>query len=233
MQLLAAWLVGLLAIDSCFLLAAAQMAPGSMELSALVWAAILNVPIFLGALFLLQTRFRPELQEDMYYSTYINQKTNQTVSVTRDEQRLATVLGRIERVENLIQISTSQRPGPQTEDLLANLTFGINEHFVDKEDLSKMLFQMGVKSHTWFGGLKPPEDRVVSISQHVPKQTRDSILALIGKLGFTQYNLFDNQLRNRMRTSSLAPMGPATGKCRALQRDATLHERHTKCVSQP
>src|SRR5947208_2404980 len=105
MQLLAAWLVGLLAIDGCFLLAASRMAPGSTEASALVWAAILNVPLFLGALFLLQTRFRPELQEDLYYSTYISQKTNQTVSLTRDEQRLGAVMGRIERVENLIAIS--------------------------------------------------------------------------------------------------------------------------------
>ena len=95
MQLLAAWLVGLLAIDSCFLLAASRHPSGSMEAMALTWAAIANVPVFLGALFLLQTRFRPELQEDLYYSTYISQKTNQAISVSTGDQRVALILGRI------------------------------------------------------------------------------------------------------------------------------------------
>jgi hypothetical protein len=65
-QLLAAWLAGLFGIDSIFLLAASRMESGSWLALALTIAAIFNVPLFLGAVFLLQTRFRLELQEDVY-----------------------------------------------------------------------------------------------------------------------------------------------------------------------
>lgn len=193
MQLLAAWLVGLLAIDSCFLLAATQLPPGSTESAALAWAAIANVPLFLVALFLLQTKFRPELQEDLYYSTYINQKTNQEVSVSRHEQRLATVLGRIERVENLLKTASGETSDQSHANLVSGVTFGINEHFSDRQELSDKLSRMGIKRLTWFGGEKPPEGRVVSISDHLPTKTQDAVLALVEKLGFTRYTLFDNQ----------------------------------------
>ena len=190
-QLLAAWLVGLLALDGSFLVAATHMSAGSMESTALVWAAIINVPLFLGALFLLQTKFRPELQEDIYYSTYINQKTNQSISITRDEQHLSVVLGRIERIENLIEATSPQATKREDMDLLANVSFGINEHFKDREELSKKLLNMGVIRHTWFGGKEAPYQRVISISEHLPKQTRDIVLSLAEQLGFTRYNLFD------------------------------------------
>ncbi|MGQ8877948.1 hypothetical protein ACUTR7_10605 [Delftia sp. NA_296.1] len=193
-QLLAAWLVGLLAIDSCFLIAAARMESSLPSASALIWAAIFNVPLFLAALFVLQTRFRPELQEDLYYSTYINQKTNQTISVTRDEQRLATAMGQIERLEILIKESAAKNEDIKEESKLLNVIFGVNENFLDKEEISRKLLDFGVGSHTWFGVGNPPEDRVVSISQYLPRQTREAIFLIIERLGFTKYRLFDNQL---------------------------------------
>jgi hypothetical protein len=196
MQLLAAWLVGLLAIDSCFLFTATRFQMGSVESSALTWAAIINVPVFLGALFLLQTRFRPELQEDLYYSTYINQKTNQTVSVTRDEQRLALVLGRIERVENVLKVASSELLSRDHQNLLFGVNFGVNKHFSDKEELSEKLLKLGVTRHTWFGGEEMPEGRVVSVSEYLPKETQEAVLVLAESLGFTRYNLFDNQMED-------------------------------------
>lgn len=87
-QLLGAWLAGLLAIDSCFLVAAIRMPNASWHASALVIAAIGNVPLFLAAVFLLQTRFRPELQEDSYYATYLSSKTNELVRVSAPIQGL-------------------------------------------------------------------------------------------------------------------------------------------------
>lgn len=73
-QLLGAWLVGLFSINSCYLVGAANFDVNSWQSEALVLAAIINVPIFLGSVFLLQTKFRPELQEDSYYSSYLNKK---------------------------------------------------------------------------------------------------------------------------------------------------------------
>ncbi len=73
-QLLAAWLTGLIIINGSFLLTATNINSPSWAPSALVIAAIINVPIFLISLFLLQTRFRPEMQEDRFYSKYLERK---------------------------------------------------------------------------------------------------------------------------------------------------------------
>ena len=60
MQLLAAWLVGLIITNAIFLASAINFDKDSWERGALVVSAIVNVPIFLYALFILQTRFRAE-----------------------------------------------------------------------------------------------------------------------------------------------------------------------------
>lgn len=70
-QLLAAWLVGLIVVNASFLLAAQQIAKPDWASAVLVIAAVVNVPVFIGALFLLQTKFRPQIQEDSYYAQYL------------------------------------------------------------------------------------------------------------------------------------------------------------------
>ncbi|MFB2728289.1 hypothetical protein [Shewanella mangrovisoli] len=74
-QLLAAWLTGLILIDAAFLTAANTVTEPVWAKGALIIAAIINVPIFLFAIFLLQTKFRPEMQEDSFYSKYLESKT--------------------------------------------------------------------------------------------------------------------------------------------------------------
>lgn len=82
-QLLAAWLIGLIAIDGSFLAAASVISRPDWAPAFLVIAAIWNVPLFLVCLFLLQTRFRPEMQEDSYYSKYLEKRSEQTDEVVR------------------------------------------------------------------------------------------------------------------------------------------------------
>lgn len=101
-QLLAAWMVGLVITNSSFLIASIQMDANSWEKGALVVASICNVPIFLFAFFLLQTRFRAELQEDTFYSEYLSKKTSTTILV---DKNLDTKT-RLERMEN----QSSQHP---------------------------------------------------------------------------------------------------------------------------
>ena len=74
-QLLAAWLTGLIIIDGSFLTAASTLSAPSWASGLLIVAAVLNVPVFLFAIFLLQTKFRPEMQEDSFYSKYLESKT--------------------------------------------------------------------------------------------------------------------------------------------------------------
>jgi hypothetical protein len=83
---------------SCYLVGATNFDVNSWQSGALVIATILNVPIFLGAVFLLQTKFRPELQEDSYYSSYLNKKTNEPVKVPKSEFLLNELTLSIEKL---------------------------------------------------------------------------------------------------------------------------------------
>lgn len=67
-QLLAAWLTGLIVVDAAFLAAANTLLGPAWAKGMLVIAAVINVPLFLISIFLLQTKFRPEMQEDSFYS---------------------------------------------------------------------------------------------------------------------------------------------------------------------
>jgi len=73
-QLLAAWFVALIVLDGAFLTAAGVVSTPPWLPTVLVFAAILNVPLFLGCMFLLQTRFRAEMQSDEHYSEYLKDK---------------------------------------------------------------------------------------------------------------------------------------------------------------
>ena len=89
-QLLAAWFVTLIVLNGAFLTAACNIS--STWLSAfLVIAAILNVPLFLGCMFLLQTRFLAEMQSDEHYSEYLRQKnkTKTLASQVREQMDAA------------------------------------------------------------------------------------------------------------------------------------------------
>ena len=76
-QLLAAWLAGLTFVNGSFLTAAGLLHSPTWLSALLTIAAVLNVPLFIASLFLLQTKFRPEMQEDTFYSKYIERKYSQ------------------------------------------------------------------------------------------------------------------------------------------------------------
>ena len=78
-QLLAAWLVGLIFVNGTFLITAQAFNSIEWLAATLVIASVVNVPLFLIALFILQTKFRPEIQEDHYYSQYIKDKLGRNV----------------------------------------------------------------------------------------------------------------------------------------------------------
>lgn len=78
-QLLAAWLVGLILVNASFLIGAQSITRPDWGSSILVIAAVVNVPVFILALFLLQTKFRPQMQEDSYYSQYLQREKKFTL----------------------------------------------------------------------------------------------------------------------------------------------------------
>ena len=109
-QLLAAWLVGLVLVDGAFLGAANVLSSHPWLTAVLVIAAVCNVPLFLLCIFLLQTRFRPQMQEDTFYSRYlrIQQETGKRIStdaITELRQTTAASHGRLS--EGLGRLETS------------------------------------------------------------------------------------------------------------------------------
>ena len=73
-QLLAAWLAGLAIINGSFLVGAGSIHEPAWIPALLAIAAVVNVPLFILSLFLLQTKYRPEMQEDTFYSRYLERK---------------------------------------------------------------------------------------------------------------------------------------------------------------
>jgi hypothetical protein len=74
-QMLAVWMSGLVVLDGSFLTAARFLTEPAWLPPLLAISAVALVPLFLIALFLLQTKFRPQLQEDSYYSEYLERQT--------------------------------------------------------------------------------------------------------------------------------------------------------------
>lgn len=191
-QLLGAWLVGLFSIDSCFLFAAARMQPGSWESGALTTAAIVNVPLFLLAVFLLQTKFRPELQEDSYYSTYLSRKTNELINISKEDVQFAQIRQHLVELEDKISSPTSTVNLLSNSSVLSSLKIGINQFLEDRSKIGDKLSELGISSYSLFGGEEPPERRVVAISERLPKDVVTSIIQFAKELGFTGYSFIDN-----------------------------------------
>ena len=191
-QLLGAWLVGLLSISSSFLVAATNMPSNSWESSALVIAAILNVPIFLGAVFLLQTKFRPELQEDSYYSTYLSQKTNKPITINKRETHFYELEKKLEHIELKLEKSISQKSNDFT--IKENFFISINKNLDDYEKIKEKLISEGILRISNFGlNNKKPSQGVVAISEYLSKEETNEAIKLVKDLGFKHYSFFNNQ----------------------------------------
>lgn len=202
-QLLGAWLAGLFTVNSSFLFAATRMEGGSFESIVLVIASILNVPIFLAAVFLLQTKFRPELQEDHYYSTYLSQKTNEELKVPRSDVQLKEVLQKLNDLEGRAPGEDSKHSGDEVLDL----DIGINKNLPDFDEIRKALSDQGVFSCTNFGSDELPRMRTVAIDHRVSKGARRQVLEAARKLGFSHWSYFDKFMEETQEDVLLGAYG--------------------------
>lgn len=73
-QLVAAILIALFAVASLFLAAARAFESPTWLRPLLVIAAVATVPVFILFVFVLQTRFRAEMQEDAFYARHLNRR---------------------------------------------------------------------------------------------------------------------------------------------------------------
>lgn len=130
-QLLAAWLVGLILINGTFLGAAKVIINPDWAAGALVVASIINVPIFLILIFFLQTKFRAELQEDTYYSKHLEKVTGQLKDTPSKDEYFLREIRSIQSSNN----NQFQSLNQNLEDLSKTLT----QHSISDELTEKLL----------------------------------------------------------------------------------------------
>lgn len=103
-QLLAVWLAGLVILVGAFLSAAKQIEQPPWLGPTLGIAAICFVPLFLILIFFLQTRFRPQLQEDSYYSRYLELefRSRGQIELTQEVEDRANIEKEAASINNII-----------------------------------------------------------------------------------------------------------------------------------
>lgn len=177
-QLLAAWLVGLVLVDGAFLGAATQLTEPDWAAGALTVAAIVNVPLFLAFLFLMQTRFRPEMQEDTFYARYLERKSAET-------QQIEMV-----RIDDTVARVPSPLPKPRFKRKSTGLKKGlvkINDLIPGFQTIVRELAASGVSFEDTFGstsvGQTPPSPLLVSMGIDADVETFQEIARVMDRHG--------------------------------------------------
>jgi hypothetical protein len=146
-QLLAAWLVGLILVNASFLLAAQQVSKPEWASGLLIIAAVANIPIFIGALFLLQTKFRPQMQEDSYYSQYL-QREKQFTSEPRPSAAEVAEKEVVEASEKIVQSLGAVAKGKE-QPIAEILRKSQHDLLVMKHGRTRTLAELYVSPQTW------------------------------------------------------------------------------------
>ncbi|WP_429156717.1 hypothetical protein [Aeromonas veronii] len=147
-QLLAAWFVALIVVNGSYLAAAQVIVHPTWAAGLLVIAAVLNVPIFIGSLFILQTKFRPQLQEDSYYSEYLNKYSQSPLVKPEfishkdlDQERRKTAAAIIEAI--------NKSNGSKEEKVIEVLQSSYVDELVARFGGSRSLSEMFKSPNTW------------------------------------------------------------------------------------
>jgi hypothetical protein len=180
-QLLAAWLLGLIMVNGAFLIAAGSIEKPDWVVGALVIASIINVPVFLVSIFLLQTKFRPEMQEDSFYSQYLESKTGNTErEVTTD-----SVANLREDLASIERIVAEKMEGSLGVDEIARLkwssvTVMLNTSLSNFSAIAKKMSEHNIPIHETFGsgGGKPDSFHVAIGAGFDLEQIRKIVEAL-------------------------------------------------------
>ena len=146
-QLLAAWLIGLFVTNASFLLAAEKIQHPSWGSAMLLIAAVVNVPLFIGALFLLQTKFRPQMQEDSYYSRYLDEERRRNAAppalTTKDFEK------EISQATNKIIESIGAAAHGKEQPIANILRDAQTELLVQKHGSTRVLAELYSSPETW------------------------------------------------------------------------------------
>lgn len=131
-QLLAAWLIGLIFVNASFLGTAASINNPTWISGALVVASMINVPLFLGCIFLLQTKFRPEMQEDSYYSKYLESNTAKLITINPIESSIHQLRNEIADFQNS-QLEIIMNVDHSLKSLASKITTSVTQEDIDSD----------------------------------------------------------------------------------------------------
>lgn len=153
-QLLAAWLAGLVLVNGSFLVAATQIGQPTWVPGALVAAGIVNVPLFLLAIFLLQTKFRPEMQEDSFYSRYLESKKTGNTAREVTAESFALVREDISKLETVVaeKVLDGLDKAELEKVKWSAVTVMLNKNLPNFAEIARALSARGIPVHETFGG---------------------------------------------------------------------------------
>jgi hypothetical protein len=195
-QLLAAWLVGLVCLDGIFLEVALRLDAHGWERGGLVVAAVLNVPAFLAAMFTLQTRFRAELQDDAHYAQYLSKKTSETLTVRRVDGSADALPSRAPdplpgaAMDAAVPADTA----PATLDW-SRWRIAINDHLPRFAEIRAALRAAGIPVAEIFGNAQretsaPPDNWVVSLNRALPAAHKAALLRVLRPFGLDGFQFW-------------------------------------------
>jgi hypothetical protein len=186
-QLWAAWLVGLTTVVGIFLGTAIYLPPG-WERSALVVASIVYVPAFLIAAIVLQTVFRAELQEDLYYSRMVkNRKTDSLVTVSRLDALEAKLELALRDVSLHLQGATALHIDEVKERLAidwSNWKLALNNHHPRYSELKTAFSDAKIPIAIAFGEARAPTKWIAAINENMPKELALQVLSIAARFSF-------------------------------------------------
>lgn len=203
-QLVAAWLTGLVLIDAMFLGAAVSLSSETWPHGFLVVAAVINVPIFLSAIFLLQTKFRAELQEDSFYSEYLSKRTSQVIRIDKNleqDAKIAALELQIHQLKQAAETTTLLKPSDTPSNAIATAVEDWGEWLVavnglhpQFNDIVNALETAGIPVETVFGKGAPdstPSRWVISINLHIPSKLQVALLRTLMQFNFEGFHRWE------------------------------------------
>lgn len=221
-QLLAAWLTGLVIVNAAFLVTASKIGIEHWSSSALVVASIINVPIFLIAIFILQTKFRPEMQEDSYYSKYLENKFSADTGqiepeFTKDKsQYISEIRENLTTLTSQIDILTSKITEPNNKAEIEKISEFTNEmvEMIERKQSSLVsvndllpshsiivdsLHEAGIHIDSFFGStnedkISAPSKFAISFGDGVDISLIQKIVKIIKPLGAKSISYSDSDM---------------------------------------
>lgn len=155
-QLMAVWFVALLLIDSAFLMAAAKITIPAWLPPTLAISAIVFVPLFLAGVFMMQTVFRKELQDDPFYSEWLKRQEEAFIDFVPEN------IVQVRNNDTAVNASGAQNIVAGRDIVVAKSS--LEERRIKFYEDNKGLFLV----HTWRQSLTPGQvaDIVIWLQQH-------------------------------------------------------------------